>query len=177
MSGLPIDQEKSEIKVDLPFFENEKSYQTQHDLLSSNHLQTYSQEQKDTLLVPLSVFSKGGSTLRLLVSYLKDVQKLSFHEIARQINRSYIAVYTTYHAAHHADSTSVLSPEPSAIMIPLYAFASRSFSPLESLVAYLSRLHLRQNQIAVLLKKDARTIWTIQSRIAKKENSRQEEAS
>ena len=56
------------------------------------------------------------------------------------------------------------------IGVPLIIFRDRTFSVLETIVAFLKdSLHMRYCQIARRLCKDDRTIWTIYRRFKKKE--------
>ena len=53
--------------------------------------------------------------------------------------------------------------------IPSYIFKDRSLSVLEAIVKYLKEERmLSYHEIAVLLKRNDRTIWTVYSRVKKK---------
>jgi len=55
------------------------------------------------------------------------------------------------------------------INIPSYIFKDRTLSVLEAIVKYLKEDRmLLYHDIAVLLKRDDRTIWTVYSRVKKK---------
>jgi len=57
----------------------------------------------------------------------------------------------------------------SEIKVPLNVFTDRSLSVLEVLVEYLKEYHnLSYHDIAVLLNRDDRTIWTVYNRVSKK---------
>ncbi|GAF99559.1 unnamed protein product, partial [marine sediment metagenome] len=53
--------------------------------------------------------------------------------------------------------------------IPSYIFKDRTLSVLEAIVKYLKEERmLSYHEIAVLLKRDDRTIWTVYNRVKKK---------
>ena len=59
--------------------------------------------------------------------------------------------------------------EYSKFYIPIFVFKDRSLSVLEAITEYLKEeLHLRYCQIAALLNRDDRTIWTVYNRAKKK---------
>lgn len=58
---------------------------------------------------------------------------------------------------------------PNSIHIPSYIFKDRTLKVLEVLVEYLKEdCNLNYSEIAVLLNRDARTIWTVYQRALKK---------
>lgn len=59
------------------------------------------------------------------------------------------------------------------IIIPVYLFRDRSVAVLEVLVEYLKDVKgLSFHEIAVLLNRDDRTIWTVYNRVKKKRKYR-----
>ena len=55
------------------------------------------------------------------------------------------------------------------VNIPSYIFKDRKLSVLEAIVKYLKEeRQLSYHEIAVLLKRDDRTIWTVYNRVKKK---------
>lgn len=59
------------------------------------------------------------------------------------------------------------------IRVPVYLFRDRNVAVLEALVEYLKDVHgLSYHEIAVLLNRDDRTIWTAYSRVIKKRQYR-----
>ena len=55
------------------------------------------------------------------------------------------------------------------IKIPLSVFSDRSLPPLEAVVVYLKdKIRLSYRNIAELLNRDERTIWTVYNRAQKK---------
>jgi hypothetical protein len=63
--------------------------------------------------------------------------------------------------------------ESSKIFVPLNIFEDRRLSSLEALVEYLKeKRHLTLHQIAVMLNRDDRTIWTTYNRAKQKRKKR-----
>ena len=61
----------------------------------------------------------------------------------------------------------------SKVNIPIYIFQDRKLSVLEVMVEYLKKkLKLSYNEIAFLLNRDDRTIWTCYNRTKKKRKSK-----
>lgn len=128
----------------------------------------YSQERLLQLIagdksVPATVFATDISPLQALVTYLKDHQQISMSSIASQVGRSYRAVWGSYHKEG-------IIVKDTAYYIPIEVF-SRRLSILEAAVSYLKdHYQLKYSDIARLLDKDDRTIWTTYKR-AKKKNA------
>ncbi len=57
---------------------------------------------------------------------------------------------------------------PKEVMIPSSIFRDRSVSVLEAIVEYLKGRDMTYHEIAILLNRDDRTIWTVYSRTKKK---------
>ena len=124
---------------------------------------------KDSL--PISIFDNNElSCLETIVKYLKEEFKLRFHEIALLLNRNDRTIWTTYKIACKKRKEK-LPVKESELVIPASIFTDRKFSVLESIVAYLKdSFGMRYSQIATLLNRDERNIWTIYSRAMKKKN-------
>ena len=57
------------------------------------------------------------------------------------------------------------------LTIPTTIFKDRTYSVLEAIVLYLKEgKNLTYHEIAVLLNRDDRTVWTVYSRVKKKKN-------
>jgi hypothetical protein len=64
---------------------------------------------------------------------------------------------------------------PSGIRIPLRVFRDRDVAVLESITEYLKdEIGMTYHEIAVLLNRDDRTIWTCYNRVKKKRKDEQE---
>lgn len=124
---------------------------------------TLEQEETTTedILVPATIFSFSQSPLQSLVTYLKDTYNFSFKEIATKLQRAYATIYAAYKTPLHAIP-------PTRHVILLATFATR-MSVLETCVVNLKEeQHLKLSEIARLLKKDPRTIWSTYDRAKKK---------
>ncbi len=115
--------------------------------------------------VPLSIFSTELSALQAVVRYLRDARKQGFGEIAATLNRSPKTIWATYQSARNAQFTYA----EGGLTVPLSRFASRQFSPLETVVSYLAALGFANAEIARKLSLDSRTTWTVQRRAQRKE--------
>lgn len=112
--------------------------------------------------VPATVFSNELSPLQALVTYLHDHDKECFATIAKQLSRSYRAVW----GAYQHEGITITATKYS---IPLTTFDDKK-SVLETVVQYLrTTYHMKFTDIAKLLNKDSRTIWTAWNRAQKKD--------
>lgn len=120
-------------------------------------------------LLPSSIFdNKELSCLETIVKYLKEEVKLRFHEIALLLNRNDRTIWTTYNVASKKRKEK-LSVKESKFFVPVSIFKDRKLSVLEALVGHLKdNFNLRYSQIAVLLRRDERNIWTVYNRYKKK---------
>lgn len=125
--------------------------------------------------IPLSVFSSGLSALEAITKFLKEAKRLRYCEIARLLNRDDRTIWDAYAGAQKKEFLAESSGD--SVSVPLRVFSNREYSMLESLTGYLKEeCNLRLCKIAALLNKDARTIWTVYSRLKKKrknENAQQ----
>lgn len=66
-----------------------------------------------------------------------------------------------------------INREDSKVYVPLSVFEDRTVSILEALVEYLKdKRHLTYHQIAKMLNRDDRTIWTVYNRLSKKRGAK-----
>lgn len=124
------------------------------------------------VLTPLSIFEvKGLSALEAICKYLKEEFDFRFHEIALLLNRNDRTIWTTYNNGAKKRKEK-LSVKGSRFFVPVSVFKDRKLSVLEAIVKYLrDNFNLRYSQIAVLLARDERNVWTVYNR-AKKKNFR-----
>jgi len=130
----------------------------------------YIQREKKTVIkIPVSIFKvKALSSLELVVKYLKENLKLTNIKISDLLNRSPQTVFTTYKNSIKKYSRA-LPVEYSAYDIPVGIFRQRKLSTLETIASYLKdNFDLTFHNIALLLNKDDRTIWTVYNRGRKK---------
>ncbi|NQV08840.1 hypothetical protein HQ529_03245 [Candidatus Woesearchaeota archaeon] len=118
---------------------------------------------KKEIIIPVSIFNNKLAPLEALVLYLKDSYRLS--EIAAMLNRDQGTIWLTY---QNALKKRVRVSFDSDVFVPVRIFSERRLSVLESLTEYLREDGLSLKEIAGLVGKDNRTIWTVYSRAKKK---------
>lgn len=113
--------------------------------------------------------------------HLKDTYNLSYHEIALLIDRDDRTVWTCYNRVKKKEKSLISRAKSQELMnkdkpgheksmqIPLNIIRNRDVSILESIVFYLKESSgLSYHEIALLLNRNDRTIWTVYNRTAKK---------
>ena len=127
-------------------------------------------EIKEEVKVPLSVFNNDYlSSLENIVKYLRENLLLSFKQIASLTNRNPIALAVTYRNAKKKLEAKFAVTEISPYSIPVSILKDRTLSVLENVVSYLKdTFGLTYHNVAVLLNRDDRTIWTVYQRAKKK---------
>lgn len=121
---------------------------------------------------PLSLLTLNNlSTLESVVKYLRENKHLCYKEMAKKLNRNPSALAVTYKQAR-TKHEALITEFDSSIMIPFAVFDRKELSVLECVIFYLQNQGRKQSEIARLIGKDPRTIWTIQSRIKKKNTLR-----
>ncbi len=119
-------------------------------------------------LIPLSIFTKELTALETLTKYLKEELQLSYHQIGDHLQRDERNIWHTYQKTKQKYAARFVISS-SQYFIPLSVFREMSLSILETLVTYVKEeLHLSYHQIAVLLHRNDRTIWTMYQRARKK---------
>ncbi len=127
-------------------------------------------KEEESAYVPVSLFTAAQvSSLEAITLYLRDIKELKFSEIGSLLGRNQIALSSTYRSAKKK-YPSVLRIEESDYKIPCTVLKTRTLSVLETIAVYLKDAYqLSNNEIAKLLGKDPRTIWTVLHRAKKKE--------
>ena len=125
---------------------------------------------RDKKLVPVSVFNKKLSALETIIKFLKENLGISIKEIASLTNRSPKTIWQACNSSKKKHEKP-FSIEISDYYIPISILKGRKFSVLESIVVYLKDLGLTYHEIAVLLHRDDRTIWTVYNRSKIKSNA------
>ncbi|MBS1266157.1 MAG: hypothetical protein MAG795_00122 [Candidatus Woesearchaeota archaeon] len=124
------------------------------------------------ILIPSSIFlQRRLSFLESIVVYLKEIHKLTYAEIARQLNRDQRNIWTLYNRAAKKLGDDIFSPpaDASLVQIPISVLRDRSLSILETVVFYLRvDVGLKNSEIAELLNRSSKTIWTVYDRAKKK---------
>src|SRR3989344_2690926 len=137
------------------------------------HLPSISQAElpakNETDSIPIAVFdNKELSSLETICKYLKENCNLSYHQIAILLNRNDRTIWTTYN--NSKKKLPALFPvSKSEYYIPISIFKERKLSVLETIAVYLKEeCNLTFHEIAILLNRNDRTIWTVYNRGKKK---------
>ena len=116
--------------------------------------------------IPVSIFSTERGPLESLVIYLRETGKLDFTTISTLLKRDYQTIWTSYNLGSKKTSEGI---SHSRVVVPLDIFNSRELRIFESLVKFLrEKKSLRYRDIAILLNRNDRTIWTLYNRAIKK---------
>ena len=137
--------------------------------LISRLLEEFANEEKEQkiLSVPVSIFNKKLGSLESIVKYLKEDEKLSNKKIGELLNRDNRTVWAIYNKAKKKNPSRL--DTKSKITLPLKILKPRKLSVLESIVYYLKKHYeLNYHEIALHLKRDDRTIWTVYNRAKNK---------
>ncbi|MBI2541325.1 hypothetical protein HYV80_01270 [Candidatus Woesearchaeota archaeon] len=121
------------------------------------------------ILIPVSIFeTENLSALEAICKYLKEDLQLTYSKIALLLNRNSRTIWTTYsNAARKAKEK--LPVKESKFFIPVSIFTDRKLSVLEAIVSHLKDgFNLRYGEIAALLNRDERNIWTAYKKAKKK---------
>ncbi|MEK6936822.1 MAG: hypothetical protein AABW58_02005 [Nanoarchaeota archaeon] len=117
--------------------------------------------------IPVSIFNEVLSPLESIVKYMKDNLNLSFDVIAKHLFRTKSQIVFTYKNSNKRFKNKL--DAKSEYSVPISVFSNLKLSVLESIVKYMKETEkLSYHNIAVLLKRDDRTVWTIYSRCLKK---------
>ena len=118
--------------------------------------------------IPSCIFNNKLSSLESVVKYLKENLDLKYSEIAKLLNRDDRTIWATYSNSRKKFAKR-FAVENNKYFIPALIISNRSLSVLESIVYYLKDdCNLKYSQIALLLCRDQRTIWTVYNRRRKK---------
>jgi len=99
---------------------------------------------------------------------MKEDLDLRYRDIAFFLNRDERTIWGSYHSSKRK-MQSRFAIENAAFFIPSSLFKDRSLGVLEAIAEYLrDELQFRYCQIASLLNRDDRTIWTVYHRAKKK---------
>ncbi|MBU0756657.1 MAG: hypothetical protein KKF44_01205 [Nanoarchaeota archaeon] len=136
-----------------------------------HYLENKVTEEREGLFVPLSIFTSKLTPFETIVKYLVEAQMRSYAEIGRLFQKDRQVIWTTYQRSKKKVLQKFLIRHSSE-NIPLSILQQNKLSVFEIIVAYLKdELEMKNKDIALVLKKDERTIWTVYSR-AKKKNAK-----
>lgn len=143
---------------------------TKYELSSADIIQLT----KQSVIIPLCIFTKWLSSLEAIVKYLKENQGMRLKQIADLLNRDQRTIWGAYARSRKKHKEPLLIKP--CKHIPASIFRDRNLSVLESLTLYLKEEEkLNLSEIARLLQRDPRTIWTVYHRLKKKVKKQHEE--
>jgi len=117
--------------------------------------------------IPLEIFSKGLGALEAICKYLKENQSMSYHEIAFLLNRDDRTIWSAYNQSIKKRKESFkISQKPLTFSSSI--FENQELTVLESLIFSLKNSGMKYKEIAEILNRDQRNVWTIYSRAVKK---------
>jgi len=119
--------------------------------------------------IPLSFFASPLPPLEALVYFLNRKFGLSIAAIAKLLERDHTTVWTTLSKAKKRTPELSVEGWPEECIISLSIFMGRDTSILESLCLHLREKGMSYHEIAVLLKRNDRTIWTVVNRGERKQ--------
>ena len=121
--------------------------------------------------VPINIFTDTISPLEAIVKFLKENKGLKLVDIAKLTGRDQRAIGVTYRAAVKK------MPEPYMIddvkyTIPANMLQDKKLSVAEHIVKQLKETYqLNYHEVAMLVKRDDRTVWTLYNRAMKKSST------
>ncbi|MBU1988971.1 MAG: hypothetical protein KKD94_05840, partial [Nanoarchaeota archaeon] len=122
---------------------------------------------KPEIKVPIDIFKQAIGPSEALCKFLKENKGLTYHEIALTLNRNDRTVWLNYRNAVGKKETKI-KVSRKTLHIPVNIFTDRRLSILETAVNYLREKGLKNAEVAELLNKDPRNIWTLYSRAVRK---------
>ncbi|MDO8528299.1 MAG: helix-turn-helix domain-containing protein, partial [Nanoarchaeota archaeon] len=122
---------------------------------------------KEDIEIPVSIFSKEIGALESVTKYMKENLNMNYHEIARELGRDERTIWTSYKKAKEKQKEPIKINED-AVFMPVSIFKNKKLTILESIILHLKEKGMKYSEIAELLNRDQRNIWTIYSRAIKK---------
>ena len=159
-----------------------KDFSKEKEILISNLIKAVREEykisRKDILNliekefeIPVKIFTSKLGALEAITKYMKENLNMGYKEIAERLNRDQRTIWTAYSKAVEKQKKP-FEIKKAGIIIPLSAFKKDKLTILESIVVYLKRKNKKFVEIAELIERDQRNIWTIYSKAKKKLNNK-----
>lgn len=118
--------------------------------------------------IPLAIFRQDLSGLQAIVKYLREQYKKSYADIGKLLGRDQRTIWTEYECTKKSSPYPLKDLMSESVYINSSIFKSRILSVLETVSYELKKRGYANSQIAKLLSKDQRTIWTVLSRAKNK---------
>jgi parallel beta-helix repeat protein len=126
----------------------------------------------EKIAIPITIFTKKLGALESLSKYMKENLGMSYHKIAELLNRDERTIWTAYHKSLTKQKGKINVIETS-IFIPISVLNNRKLTVLESLILYLKQKDMKYSEIAKLLNRNQKNIWTIYSRVENSLNEKE----
>jgi len=119
--------------------------------------------------IPVTIFNNEKLTpLETIIKFLKENEQLRFTEISKLIGREQRSVNMMYRAANKKIPQQ-LPIIKTTTTIPAKQLADERYTVAEHVVKHLKEHYkLTHHQIAVLMRRNDRTIWTLYNRTTKR---------
>jgi hypothetical protein len=122
------------------------------------------------IAIPINIFCSGLGSLEAITKYFKENLGFTYAEIADILNRDARTIWGTYSKSREK-FPEVFVQDYGSIQVPSSLFRNRELGVLEALAFYLKQdLGLKYCQIAGLIQRDDRTVWTAINRARRKLN-------
>ena len=163
-AGISLDPTSSKLEKDDEFIGLKELYSRLK--LRYNKLEILSILDKE-IFIPLSIFNKKLSSLEVITKYLVENKKLSLKRISELLNRSNRNIWNAYNKSKKKFPKKLVIKE--SVLLPISILKNLKFTLLENIVSYLKEhQNLSYHEIAVILHRDDRTIWTVYNRAKKR---------
>ncbi|HLG24318.1 MAG TPA: hypothetical protein VI564_05310 [Candidatus Nanoarchaeia archaeon] len=123
--------------------------------------------ENNQVFIPVSIFNHELSSLELVTKYLHENKGIGLKKIAGLLGRSSANIWNSYKRSQKKFPQKLTAKD--SVLIPLNSITNKKLSLLENIVSYLKdSLKLSYHEIAVMLKRDDRTVWTVYSKVRRK---------
>ena len=123
--------------------------------------------EKEEYFIPASIFNDKLTSLETIIKFLYENRKLSLKRISILLNRSNRNIWNLYDKSKKKFPKTLIVRE--SILVPISVLRNPKFTLLENIVFYLKdTLGLSYHEIAALLHRDDRTIWTVYEKVKNK---------
>ncbi|MBI4141450.1 hypothetical protein HY484_00835 [Candidatus Woesearchaeota archaeon] len=167
MSNLPIIPDRETILNEIIRDHLKTKYK-----LNEQEIEQYFRKEKpakEPTTIPATIFNDVLSPFETIVKYLKEVKGLRLVEIAKLTGRDQRAIGVTYKAATKKQPEKI-TPTTTRYTIPLEILNNKTLSVAEHIVKNLKETYeLSYHEIAQILKRNDRTVWTLYNRAIKKQ--------
>jgi predicted DNA-binding protein (UPF0251 family) len=154
----------SDIKKDRDFSRSKEAARELSETYDIDLVRLFELVSEKDILIPASVFTKELSALETISRYLHENIGMGFRRIAVLMNRSEKTIWQAYNHSLRKYQKK-LAVSGTRYLIPLSVFSDRTYSNLEAIVLFIkTRYDLKFSEIAGILHRDQRTVWTVYRR-------------